>query len=183
MRTISFAAMAACALLPCALLAGCGGGGGGGGPAPIATGTFAAQAAGAQTFTLAANVTGAVASGTRVTVYGDQRTGPVNAYTSSKRLTLNLYGPVRPGTYPISTSRTAGTAEAVYLETVLQNAVYVTAGIWPATSGSVVVNAADGRHVEGTFTLSTRRTTNGSVITWENGRFSVLYETPPGPPS
>ena len=177
MKAITIAGLAAASLLT-----GCGGGGGGGGPAPIPTGTFRAQVAGAQTFTFAANVTGAVASGTRVTIYGDQRTGPVNAYTASKRLTLTIYGPVRPGTYPIAATGASGTSEAVYMETVMQNAVYVTAGIWPATTGSIVVNAADGRHVEGTFTLSTRKTTNGSVVSWETGRFSVLYETPPTPP-
>lgn len=166
----------------CGLLAGCGGGGGGG-PETIPLGTFSAQATGGASFTLAPNVQGAVASGTRVTIYADQRTGPVNAYNTSKRLTLTLYGPVQPGTYPITATGGAGSSAAIYSETVKNNGVYTTTGIWQSTAGSITVNAADALHVEGTFTLTTRNPANGNSITWQNGRFSVSYETPPSPPT
>lgn len=171
------------ALLVAGALAGCGGGGGGGGPAPNPTGSFTGQASGAQSFTLTANVTGAVASGARVTVYGDQRTGPMAAYTDSKRLTLTLFGPVQPGTYPVSPTGAAGTSSAVYVETTLRNALYVTTGTWRATEGSVTVNAADGRHIEGAFTLTTRNESTSAALSWQHGRFNVRYDTPPAPPS
>lgn len=174
--------LAPVAFMACALLAGCGGGGGGG-PAPIRPGTFSAQASGAEAFTFNGNVMGAVASGPRVVIYADQRTGPVNAYTSSRRITITLNGPVLPGTYNVSPSGNAGTSQLLYTETVRRNDAYVTTGTWTATSGSVTVNVADGRHIEGSFSATVRNTATGNVITWQNGKFNVPYETPPSPPT
>jgi hypothetical protein len=182
MKLLNLTALVA-AVGACSLLAGCGGGGGGGGPAPIPPGTFTADATGGSPFRFSPNVMGAIASGSRVEIYADQRTGPINAYDSSKRLSLTLYGPVAPGTFPIATSHASGTSAAVYVETVKQNGIYVQTGVWQATTGSITVNAADGRHVEGSFTLSTRNSKTNGVISFQNGRFSVNYETPPPPPA
>ncbi|HEY3412048.1 MAG TPA: hypothetical protein VGM51_03215 [Armatimonadota bacterium] len=179
MRILSYLALAA----SCAV-AGCGGGGGGGGTTPtVPLGTFNATtdrttAAGA----FSANVSGASAGGTTVLLYGDERTGPVNAYTSSNRLTVTLYGPVNAGAaYFIATSHAAGTAVATYLETANQSGSYVTTGIWTATSGTINIEVANGSHIQGTLTLTTRNAATGAVIHWTSGEFNVAYETPPPP--
>lgn len=182
MRIADYIALAAA----CAALGGCGGGGGGGtpGPNPVALGTFKA---GTDRTTapaaFSANVTGASAGGATVLLYGDERTGPVNAYITSHRLTVTLYGPVTAGaTFAIATSHVAGTAVANYLETANQSGAYVTTGTWSAVTGSITVSEANGSHIQGTFTLNTRNTSSGALIHWTSGQFNVAYETPPPPP-
>ena len=163
-------------------LAGCGGGGGGGnggGPGGVRPGTL--QATGSGVDNLSANVTGASADARTVRLYGDQRTGPVNAYTASRRLSVVLYRPVQPGTYPVATSGASGTSSATYTVTRLTNGKYVTDGTWQATDGSVTVTKVDNSHVEGGFTLTMRNAANGNVLTFQNGAFNVSYETPPPP--
>jgi hypothetical protein len=169
------------AAVPAALiLAGCGGGGGGtGGPGSPRAGTLRADGVGITS--LNANVTGASGDNRAVRIYGDQRVGPINDYTSSHRLTLLLNRPVQPATYAISTSQAAGTSSAVYVETTKTVNGYVTTGAWQATGGSVTVNKADGNHVEGSFTLTLRNTATGGVVTLQNGLFNVGYESPPPP--
>lgn len=169
----------------CAAVAGCGGGGGGGGgPVVVPLGTFKAgtdRTTASSSFS--ANVTGANADGTTVQIYGDERTGPTNAYTSSHRLTMTLYGPVTVGsTFSVGTSHAAGTAVANYLETTNQNGSYVTTGIWSGSSGSITVSAADGSHIQGSFAFNTMNTSNAATIHWTAGQFNVAYETPPPPP-
>lgn len=174
-----FVLMAACAIAGCG-----GGGGGGGGTTTIPLGTFQAttdRTTASTTFT--ANVAGASAGGTTVLLYGDERTGPVNAYTSSHRLTVTLYGPVTAGAaYTVAATHAAGTAVATYLETANQSGSYVTTGTWIATSGTINIDAANGSHIQGSLTLSTRNAANGAVIHWTSGKFNVAYETPPPPP-
>ena len=180
MRTTGvLAVIAACAV------AGCGGGGGGGGTPPVPLGTFKATTDRTTAGTMfSANVAGASAGGTTVLMYGDERTGPENAYTSSHRLTVTLYGPVTAGAaYTIAASHTAGTAVATYLETANQSGSYVTTGTWPATDGSINIEAANGSHIQGTLALNTRNTSTGGVIHWASGQFNVAYETPPPPPA
>jgi hypothetical protein len=116
-------------------------------------------------------------------VYGDERTGPTNAYTSSHRLTLTLYGPVTAGTtYTVGTTHAAGTAVATYLETANESGLYVTTGIWNGASGTVTVSGADGSHVQGTFALNTQNPATLSTIHWTTGKFNISYETPPATP-
>lgn len=170
--------------LVCAAVAGCGGGGGGGGEPTIPVGTFKAgtdRTTASSSF--GANVTGANANGTTVQIYGDERTGPTNAYTSSHRLTLTLYGPVAAGaSFTIGTSHAAGTAVATYLETANQSGAYVTTGIWNGTSGTITVSAANGSHIQGSFAFNTQNAANAAIIHWTAGQFNVAYETPPPPP-
>jgi hypothetical protein len=167
------------AALTALTLAGCGGGGGGGGGGGSAPGALSATGSGVSNLT--ANVTGASADTRAVRIYGDQRSGPANAYTSSRRLSLVLYRPVTPGTFLIATTTASGTSAATYAETTQSGGTYKTTGLWTATSGSVTVTAVDNRHVEGTFKLTMRNAANGSVIGFQNGAFNVSYETPPPP--
>jgi hypothetical protein len=183
MKTASYFAIA----VVCAGIAGCGGGGGGGGtpgPTPIALGTFNSatdRTTASTAFT--ANVTGANSNGTTVQLYGDERAGPVNAYTSSHRLTLTLYGTATAGSaFTVSTSHAAGTANATYLETTQTDGAYTTTGTWNGTDGVVSITEANGSHIAGTCTLNTRNAANGNVIHWTSGAFNLAFETPPPPP-
>lgn len=162
--------------LPALALAGCGGGGGGGGSAPSAL-----TATGSGVSNLRATLTGASADARAVRLYGDQRSGPTNAYTSSRRLSLALFRPVTPGTYTIAATQASGTASATYAETTLSNGMYKTTGLWRATSGTVTVTKVDNRHLEGTFSLSLKNTATGGVIGFQDGAFNVAYESPPPP--
>jgi hypothetical protein len=167
----------------CSLLAGCGGGGGGTpNPPTVPLGTFKSATDRTTTSTaFTANVVGASASGTTVQIYGDERTGPATAFTSSHRLTFTLYGPVSAGSYAISTTHASGTAQAVYVETANQNGTYVTTGEWHATTGTIVVTTADGSHIQGTFSFNATNAASANVIHWTSGQFNVAYETPPPP--
>jgi hypothetical protein len=165
-----------------AVLAGCGGGGGGtgGGPGSVSRGTMRADGSGGVA-SLNANVTGASADARTVHIYGDQRTGPINDYSSSHRLTLVLYRPVAPANYPVAATQASGTSAATYVETARNGSSYVTTGIWQATGGSITVNKADGSHVEGTYALTMRNSSTGGVFTFQNGAFNISYESPPPP--
>lgn len=159
-------------------LAGCGGGGGGGGGG-AAPGSL--KATGVNITSINANVTGAAADTRTVRIYGDQRSGPANAYASSHRLSMVLYRPVTPGSFPIAVTQAAGTSTATYVETALVGGAYKTSGVWAATSGAITVTAADNRHVEGSFSLVLRNTDTGGTIQFQDGTFNVAYEAPPPP--
>jgi hypothetical protein len=129
-----------------------------------------------------ANLTGANASGTTVQLYGDERSGPTNAYTSSRRLTVTLYGPVTNGaSFTVGASHAAGTATVVYLETSQSAGAYTTTGIWNGNGGVVTVSAVNGSHIQGSLTATTVNTTNGAIVHWTSGEFNVAFETPPPP--
>ncbi len=170
-------AIAGICLVVAVATTGCGGGGGGGG---IPQGLSAGTTRGGNLARFSPNVVGANVNGAQIQIYGDERSGPVNAYTVSRRLTITLYGPVTAGrSFTVNASRSSGSAYVSYITTENQNGQYITTGTWEGSGGSITVSAVDNSHVEGTFDFQTN--IGPTPISWSNGQFNITFETPPPP--
>jgi hypothetical protein len=164
------------------LLAGCGGGGGGGG-ADNAPGTFVAGSDRPGLSTFSPNVKSASPQGADVQITGDERTGAVLNFTTSRRLTLTLYGPVTVRSYTVNNTRLPGTCMAVYVVTQkASNGTYYTESEWRGTGGSVNVTATDSSHIEATFNAGMLNVASSATFQFTNGKLNLTYESPPPPP-